>query len=907
MSLRSYILLTTALAGMSVTSAAMAQAASGATTVDEVVVTGLRESLKKSIQVKREANAVIDVITADGVGKFPDRNVAEALAHVPGVSVDHQFGEGERVAIHGTDPALNRVLVDGHSIASADWGGNPSDRSSRSFNYSLLAPEIVARAEVFKSPEARIDEGSLGGTVIVHTRKPLDLDANTFSGSLGYAYNDRSEKGNARASGLYSWKDSSGTFGVLLGATYDKQHLTRAGVEYFGYSGGDSFDSAFSYDGNGQPYNTDPVTGARTTPNNVTGGPTINGAAPTNASLATLRGSRLPCCINFAYFDQTRERVGVSAALQYKPTDDLEFLATGLHIDGKYDNYSQSEYSVAVWTPTTLQAATVNNGLMTKGVFGPKPNGDTAQLDTNFRKTTIKNDSLNLAMNWKPGVWDIHTDVGYTKATGGKDPEYLFSAMTSAGFTYEFDGKHTVVDYTSDPSVPGTFASRKNGTVNRNGQTFTGFQLGGVYKGVTSDEEAYGQIDFKRDVEWGPFTKILFGLKYADHTNQETSSGTSDYSDTPFSLADIETKSTPKDLFDGLGASGNATVFTTIPKAEVIRLILARKYSFFSTDYGASFKVDEKIANAYVQANFEQNGWRGNIGGRFVSTKDDSHYWLSTDGNNTFTPATTSTDYNKFLPSFNVAYAVTPDVVVRGALAKVIARPRYGELAGAFSRNDTSTPLTAGGGNPNLKPYEAVNVELSGEWYFRPGALVSAELFHRDISSYIVTTTSDMQLFNPNTQKTETYSVSSPINAQNAKVTGLLVSYQSDIAWGFGIQTNVSYAEAEVEDYNMPFLSKYTVNIIPYYEKGPFQARLSYNYRSSYFTGIGRRNSKDSTDGYNQLDLSASYQITDRMALTVNAQNLLDETYYSYSGDKAAPTAFYKNGRVLALSFAYKM
>ncbi len=889
MSLKSYILLTTALAGLSVASAAAAQAAADPTTVDEVVVTGLRESLKKSIQVKREANAVIDVITADGVGKFPDRNVAEALAHVPGVSVDHQFGEGERVAIHGTDPALNRVLVDGHSIASADWGGNPSDRSSRSFNYSLLAPEIVARAEVFKSPEARIDEGSLGGTVIIHTRKPLDLDANTFSGSFGASYNDRSEKANARASGLYSWKDNTGSLGLLLGATYDKQNLTRAGVEYFGYSSGDSFSSAFTYDAAG----------------NVTGGPTINGAAPTNASLATLKASRLPCCINFAYFDQTRERIGISGAVQYKPTDDLEFLATGLHIDGKYNNYSQSEYSVAVWTPSTLQAATVNNGLMTQGVFGAKSNGDTAQLDTNYRKTTIKNDSLNLAANWKPGLWDIHADVGYTKATGGKDPEYLFSAMTSAGFTYAFDGKNTVVNYTSDPSIPGTFASRKNSTITRNGVTFTGFQLGGIYTGVTSDEEAYGQVDFKRDVEWGPFTKILFGLKYQDHTNEESSGGTSAYSDTPFSLADIKTVKTPSGLFDGLGASGNATQFTTIPKEEVIRLLKAAKYSFYSIDYGASFKVDETVAAAYVQGNFEQDGWRGNVGGRFVNTKDDSNYWLSQDGGSTYSQAEVSKKYNKFLPSFNVAYALTPDVVVRGAVASVIARPRYGQLAGSFSRDDTQH--TASGGNTDLKPYEALNVELSAEWYFSPGALISAEFFHRDISSYIVSKTTDMKLFNPNTQQSETYSVTAPINAQDAKVNGFLVSYQSNLPWGFGIQTNVSYAEAEVQDYNMPFLSKYTVNVIPYYEKGPFQARLSYNYRSSYFTGIGRLNSKDSTDGYNQLDFSASYQFTDRMSLNLNAQNLLDETYYSYSGSKDAPTAFYKNGRVLALSFAYKM
>lgn len=889
MRLKTYILLTTALAGASISTMAFAQQADETSTVDEVIVTGIRESLKKSIEVKRDANAIIDVITADGVGKFPDRNVAEALAHVPGVSVDHQFGEGERVAIHGTDPALNRVFVDGHAIASADWGGNPSDRSSRSFNYSLLAPEIVARAEVFKTPEARIDEGSLGGTVIIHTRRPLDLEANTFSGSFGGSYNDRSEKTNARASGLYSWKNDAGNLGVLFGATYDKQNLTRAGVEYFGYSGGDSFNSAFTYDAAG----------------NVTGGPTINGAAPTNASLAELQASRLPCCINFAYFDQTRERVGLSGAVQYKPTDELEFLLTGLHIEGKYNNFSQSEYSVAVWTPTTLQAATVENGLMTRGVFGPKANGDTAQLDTNYRVTTIKNDSLNLAANWTPGLWTIHADAGYTKATGGKDPEYLFSAMTSAGFTYAFDGKSTLVDYTSDPSVPGTFASRKNGTVTRNGQTFTGYQLGGVYTGVTSDEETYGQIDFKRDVEWGPFTRILFGLKYSDHTNEESSAGTSDYSDTPFSLADIETVQTPSGLFDGLGASGNATQFTTIPKQEIMRLLAAAKYSFYSIDYGSSFKVDESVAAAYVQGNFEQGAVRGNIGGRFVSTQDDSAYWLTEDGGNTYTQTEASKSYDKFLPAFNIAYAITPDLFLRGAAASVIARPRYGQLAGAFSRDDNQH--TAGGGNPDLDPYEALNLGMSAEWYFAPGALVSAEIFHRDISSYIVSKTTDMQLFNPNTQAEETYSVTSPINAQDAKVTGLLISYQSDLRWGFGIQTNVSYSEAEVQEYNMPFLSKYTVNVIPYYENGPFEARLSYNYRSSYFTGIGRLNSKDSTDGYSQLDFSASYDVTDRVSLNLNAQNLLDETYYSYSGSKDAPTAFYKNGRVLALSFAYKL
>ncbi|WP_288045828.1 TonB-dependent receptor plug domain-containing protein, partial [Sphingomonas sp.] len=154
---------------------------------------------------------------------------------------DRRFGEGEKVAILGTDPALNRMLLDGHALASADWGGNDNDPSSRTFNYSLLAPELVERLEVYKSPEPRIEEGSLGGTVIVRTRRPLDTPANSIFASGGYSYNDRSGKGNFRGSGLYSWKNKDDTFGVLIAGGYDKQTITRAGVEFFGYQSGADF------------------------------------------------------------------------------------------------------------------------------------------------------------------------------------------------------------------------------------------------------------------------------------------------------------------------------------------------------------------------------------------------------------------------------------------------------------------------------------------------------------------------------------------------------------------------------------------------------------------------------------------------------------------------------------------
>ena len=238
---KQFLLWTTALAGsVFCIGTAAAQnadttAEAAATSPDDIVVTGYRGSLRNAINVKRNANAVVDVISAEDIGKFPDRNVAESLSHIPGVSIDRRFGEGEKVAILGTDPALNRMLLDGHALASADWGGNDNDPSSRTFNYSLLAPELVDRLEVYKSPEPRIEEGSLGGTVIVRTRRPLDLPANSIFASGGYSYNDRSDKGNVRASGLYSWRNAAETFGIMAAVTYDKQNLTRAGVEFFGY------------------------------------------------------------------------------------------------------------------------------------------------------------------------------------------------------------------------------------------------------------------------------------------------------------------------------------------------------------------------------------------------------------------------------------------------------------------------------------------------------------------------------------------------------------------------------------------------------------------------------------------------------------------------------------------------
>ena len=182
--------------------------------IEEIIVSGIRGSLRESLDTKREASAVVEAVTAEDLGEFPNTNVAEAMTQIPGVAIDRRFGQGERVSIDGTDPSLNLTYLDGHPVAQSIWlfGEQPN----RGFDQTQIASEIIGKIEIYKSPEARLPEGSLGGTVLMHTRKPLELDANTVSITGGLNYNDQAEDEKPTFSGLYSWKDAAETWGVTV-------------------------------------------------------------------------------------------------------------------------------------------------------------------------------------------------------------------------------------------------------------------------------------------------------------------------------------------------------------------------------------------------------------------------------------------------------------------------------------------------------------------------------------------------------------------------------------------------------------------------------------------------------------------------------------------------------------------
>jgi iron complex outermembrane receptor protein len=833
------------------TSASASASGSGQdlTTLDAVKVVGYQASLGKALNVKRNADAIVDAISAEDIGKFPDTNVAESLSHLSGITVDRQFGEGEKVSILGTDPALNRVLLNGQTIASTSWGGDPNDPDSRSFNYSILAPEVVGLMEVYKTPEARIDEGSIGGTVIVHTRKPLDLERNTLTGTVSYGYNDRSEKGKPNASLLYSWKNHDETFGVLASVMHSQKVLRRDGVEIFGY---------------------DDVASANF-PASVVGSNT----------------GQYPTSLNTALFQQTRKRDGVTTALQWKPSGDFELNLTGLYVKESFDNYNQSHY--AYWGSNTADTTALgfSNGVATSGTFG---DDSATYLDGYLRRTEIKTGSLNLRADWHGDGWNGSSQIGYTKSTGGADRIYGIQFVSYGGYSYTIDHRNTSIDYNLDPTDP------------------SNMQLHSLSASHSPqyDQEKYLQLDFDHTVEWGPFNQILTGIKLNNHEMGQTSYSKTWTIDDGTTLSSFYGGLTQSSYLDGISASQDMQHWATIDKSSIGSyadgLDGADALDF---SYSGSYHIEEKNRAWYLQGNFSGERYRGNVGVRYVHTRDTTGGY-SYDASGGYSPVNYETSYGKWLPSFNIAYDLRDDLILRLAAAKVIARPRYTNMTPYVATDDTT--LTASTGNPALKPYESNNYGASLEWYFNPSSLLSAEFFYRDISNYVLTTVEERTFLNNTTGGSSTYLTSVPTNAGDAKVKGVSVNFQHNFGYGFGVVANYTYSDASTDgDFSLPYNSRNAYNFSPYYEQGKWSARINLGWRSEYFTQIGRLNGQQMTDAFTQLDASIGYQINDRLRISLEGSNLLDETYYSYIGSKDHPYYIYKNGRAYMLSLNFKM
>jgi iron complex outermembrane receptor protein len=871
----------TALAQTTTTPAASGKKADEVLQLDTVVVSGYGASLAQSLEAKRAANAIVDVITAEDVGKFPDTNVAESLSHVPGVTVDRLFGQGERVSILGTDPNLNRTLLNGQTVASGDWF--ILDAPSRQFNYTLLAPEVIGQAEVYRTSEARLPEGSIGGTILLHTQHPLEGAPFAVSGTVGDMYNDRGKDHDFNFSGVVSWRNDRKTLGLLVGLQSAREHLRRDGVEALGT-----------------------VSAGAAAPN--TG---IDPAAPAGSLNLTNPTALLPNAINAAYFLQQRNRTGGNAVLEFKPSEHFHVEVNALNVTVDNNNFNTSYYVFPGW----WRGAVVNSGNVVNGIIDSGHiNQNIGVMDLFYRKASTKTEAYDGKVTFSGDHFTLSAQAGYTKATGGTQAQYyieplLSTAGADVGSTgYSFSGAAANPSFTFDKAGVATNASA---------WTVGGpWWNGNIAADPEKDDEKYAQVDGAFQPAKGMVKTIKAGVRYTNHSTSQNWYNLSLTTLPFYTLANFGPSQTPGNYLDGLPN------ITSDMKNHVIINPDLLKDAVYGANSGTpgqtmqqaleagagfqptqSFQVDEKTKAIYVQADFDFDKVKGNVGARYVQTDTTSAGYAVSGG--ITTPVKFDQSYNNFLPSANLAYQLRDDVVLRFGASSVIARPNYADMSSSVTLYDSIRQGV--GGNPNLKPYKSVNLDAAFEYYFTKQSAVGLNLFYKDISNYILKANGTESYFNQNLGTITPYTISRPENAGDAKSQGFMVFYQQTLAHGFGVTANYAYVDASGNNGSeLPYASKNQVNLSPYFENGKFLVRLTYAWRSEYFTNVDRGNNVY-TDAYTELDANFAYNFTKNFSLTFACTNLLDETYYVYTKVPARMfQAEYKSGRRVQAGIHFK-
>ncbi len=875
--------------------------------LDTVVVVGIRGSIEKSQDAKREAKNRIEVVTSEDIGKMPDHNVADSLQRIAGVNIsaasanEGAFDENDRVSMRGTSPSFTQTLIDGHNIGSGDWFVlNQSGTVGRSVSYSLLPSELVQKIEVIKSSEARLVEGGAVGNVNIVTRRPLNFgDGFTSHISLGAVHANLPGKTDPQLSALANWTNDARSFGFMVQAFSEERHLRRDGQELLGYEKINRY----------RPGTTD-----------------LTSIVQTNPDLADVY---YPTLIGSALFEQERKRTGGLISAEFKPTDDFSFSLTGFVSRMKADNYNRN---YMLWGSRILAQGegqapdpgyVVRNNTLVSANFSGQAGRQYgiydqisrpgAESSSNFVSGDFKwNVSENFTLSGQLG-----TSTGHGKTPTQDVAEWDVGLASGAGWRLNGVGAadwHLGNTNTSAPGTPGT---------NINLDWIFGFQDIDVV-----DKERWFKLDGESFISDSVFTSLQYGLREARHERDlanVVAQGPS-FSATPGPF-DPSTwpqgyRNYPGNFASGLGGNFPRNIWYYTPEqlAQFNRLTnrdpVTRRY--FPAEYG----LDERSTAAYFQANFEGEKWAGNFGVRYVRTVMDAANWVNTSATDpravttsafgAFRQDVVSNTYKDWLPSVNLRYSIDDNKLLRFAVSRTLTRPDYSAIAGAVS---LSPPATVGGigtgsgGNPNLEPILSTNFDATFEWYYAERALLSVSGFLMDIDNYVTLGNErrsylTIDSLNPSGAMVQ-YDLSIPVNSQ-AKVRGFEVAWEQPIGDYFGVFANYTFAKGDTDDGNdMLGTSRNTYNVGGYFENEHFNARLNYTYRSEFFSGLDRA-SAFYQDEIDNVSASFGYKFNDNYSIALDALNLNNPKTAYYAENRDRPLSIYQNGRPYYLTFPMK-
>ena len=796
-----------------------------ASDTEVIQVRGIRGSLTQALATKRMSNSVLDSISAEDIGDFPDKNIGDALQRIPGVTVSRGFGEVDGVNIRGTSPQQSMVLLNGQNVASVGWfdlGG-----FKRSFNFELISSEQIAGLDVYKSAEAEINEGAMGGTINLKTRKPLDMDANTFFGSVEGSHNKNSDGWEPGFSGLYSWKNQPERFGVLLAYSVEKQDVVRETLSSFATPQDFSALNVVDSDGNV------PI---------------------------------LPIGMASIIFDERRKRESAQASVQFQATDELtfsldynKFTLTNPHINtamfaffhhnAVIDAASRVVNDKGVTVAGDVSAVSQDSGLV------PMFNNSV------IRDPKMESDVLNLTVDYEGENWDLSAVVGQSgaKSRGMQSSTWWGNQADKSrtGFSFDISGPHIMTpthsDYVMDHSQQQLY------------QEFS------YLNNVRDHDIDYYQVDYSYRLEEGIFTSIDTGLKY----QEQTFSASQHTYDNGLLARGMEDGLTLNDFNGGTvsglhskeGRPGTLTAFAVLNES-IWQYAESNKGPLQIIKW---FSVDEEITSAYVKGNFETDTIRGNVGLRYVDTDVLSRG--TSDGTPQGDALQGSKSYREILPSLNVVMDVNDDLLLRFAAGSTLSRPDYDQMQ--MLTDITIHQRLATIGSPDIEPYTSDQFDLGVEWYFDASSLLSATLFYKDISDYIEQTTETESITGCDNCQVTRYR-----NVGTAEVTGLELQYQQDFGNGFGAQLNYTYTDSELVNaagVKAPLfgVSENSFNAAAYYENEQYSARIAFNHRDEWT--FNNNGATATADSYSQVDASFVWHLNENIDISLEGINLFNE------------------------------
>lgn len=915
---------------------------------NDIVITGIRASLRQSRDIKKNAIGVVDAISAEEMGKFPDTNLAESLQRITGVSIDRQNGEGSKVTVRGFGPEFNLVLLNGRQMPATSLGDCCSAPASRSFDFANLASEGIAAVEVYKSGRASLPTGGIGATINILTPRPLDRPG--FRGSIAAKavidHGFDNHKVAPEVSGIISDTFADNRIGIVVSGAYQRRKADMAQFNAGwreGYLGSENNWGSLAMAGDPRYANI------------------TNRPGPGDVYQVTQNAG-----YDFTSID--RERINGQLVLQARPMDSLTATVDYTYSQNTIDAHTNS---IGVWFNHNNTTSAWTDGPAAGPLFYSETFAQAENKDLAITGAVAANRSINRSLGgnlaWK-GLGGFRVELDAHHSTAESKPTTPYGSNIAVGSAI-YGVKTQTVDFTHDmPAIsvsmyPGSEIAASNirpaGNAFRNAYMRDRINEASLRAGYDFDSSFIKSIDFGATLTDND-VRSAYGFIQSDSWGGTLSAAQTP--DTLYELTDL-----PPAL-SGMSGSNDASLIPNYFKVDTTGLInvLQNQIGICSAPWSgtaqpgtclANFQVDRRInertVSPYVQGlhTFDLLAGPAHLrwGLRYERTRVKSAALVPVPSGTALVsfneisilPPTTSAfttlkgRYRNWLPAVDFDMSPLRDVKLRASYGHTITRPDYASMQGGLTVNSPARPgggSTGGSGNPGLLPYKSKNIDLSAEWYYGPSSYLSAGFFHKTVSNFIGTTTTqgpEFGLTNPgqgaafkaaqaalganasfaqilsyvvanypslvyrNSSGTPIgilgsssdpnliFTVGQPGNSdQVAHLHGFEFAAQHSF-WntGFGAILNYTIVKSDTK-YNNAL--RYTVtqfavtgvsdsaNAVLYYDKNGIQARVAYNWRGGFLSGYGL--DPFYIEPYGQVDASASWEF--RKGFTIFADGI---------------------------------